>query len=897
MNGQPETPADGETQDALLRIDELCDRFEDEWRAGRRPDLDAFASAGGSERADLVRELVRLDVEYRRRAGENPTCAEYAERFPEVEDWSAAFPGGDPAAPRPASASTITALGTAPGFPTDPDGAPPEPPQLPGYTILGELGRGGMGVVYAAEHTLMGRKVAVKVIAPHLLAHHDSADRFRHEVRAAARLAHPNIVTAYNAEQFGPLMVLVMEFVEGRSLAAYVAEHGPLPVAEACEYARQAAVGLAHAHAMGMVHRDVKPHNLMRTAEGQVKILDLGLARFAADQPAEPPADTAASGTEGLTHTGACMGTLDYMAPEQAKDARAADARSDVYALGCTLYHLLSGRVPFPGGTALEKLARLASDEPVPLTELRPDASPELAALVARLMAKRPENRVASAKEAAELLSPFAGEPERVRPRRRFTIAVASAAMVLVLVAAVVAALRSPTRDDHTADEPLPVAEAPAPAPTVPQASEVRRFAGHAGTVHSVAVSPDGQLIATASGFPLPDATVRVWDAASGRELHRLEGHAGPVQAVAFGADGWLLSAGGQNGAVRVWNPVAGQFVHKIDTLVKQIETLVLHPNGRDVLVAGNDRSVWVYNLETRKGAARVTHSGVGVKGVAVSANGRLAASAPRGAPGARVWEFETGRAGPDFRNADGSAVETEFCALAFAPGGTHVLSGAESGEVQLWDASTGRLVRTFVTAGQVQQVAFSPDGTRAVSAHGRDRTVRVWDVATGAELARCVGHSDWVWSAVFTPDGTHVLTAAGGQYADGKFVPGSDRTVRLWRLPESAQPRVEELRTYREGLQGVAWRPRVGFSPDGSRVFASTQGHDPKVLVWGRESGRLIRTQESGGSGFGVARSADGKVLALINRQNRLEVREADTGAWSASSSPPPRRSCGRSC
>jgi predicted Ser/Thr protein kinase len=165
-------------------------------------------------------------------------------------------------------------------------GVPPELADHPRYRVLALLGQGGMGAVYKAEHRRMDRPVALKVINPGLLTNPATVSRFQHEVRAAARLAHPNIVTAYDADQAGDLHFLVMEYVEGKSLADVVQERGPLPASEACEYVRQAALGLQHAHERGMVHRDVKPQNLMVTPSGTVKILDFGLARFACTPPA-----------------------------------------------------------------------------------------------------------------------------------------------------------------------------------------------------------------------------------------------------------------------------------------------------------------------------------------------------------------------------------------------------------------------------------------------------------------------------------------------------------------------------------------------------------------------------------------------------------------------------------
>jgi tRNA A-37 threonylcarbamoyl transferase component Bud32 len=316
---------------------------------------------------------------------------------------------------------------------------PAIPPELiahPRYRVLGLIGQGGMGAVYRAEHLHMDRQVALKVINPGLMRHPTAVQRFQQEVRAAARLHHPNIVHAYDADQAGGLHFLVMEYVEGTSLADLVRERGPLPVAEACACARQAALGLQHAHEQGMVHRDVKPHNLMRTPAGQVKMLDFGLARL----PRSPDVPPAGDGTAGLlTGSGVVMGTADYIAPEQAVDPRAADIRADVYSLGCTLFHLLTGRPPFPDGTIPEKLAHHAGTPLPAVSELRPEVSAALAAVLERMTAKDPTGRQATPAEVAEALAPFC-PPEEVRspvvPGRRRWLAA-----VLVLLAAGLAGL------------------------------------------------------------------------------------------------------------------------------------------------------------------------------------------------------------------------------------------------------------------------------------------------------------------------------------------------------------------------------------------------------------------------------------------------------------------------
>jgi serine/threonine protein kinase len=275
---------------------------------------------------------------------------------------------------------------------------PAELASHPRYRVLRELGRGGMGVVYQAEQTVMHRWVAIKVISKSLLDQPDALERFHREVQAAAKLAHPNIVVAHDAEQAGELHMLVMEYVEGQSLDQVLRRRGPLPVPHACNYVRQAALGLQHAFEQGMVHRDIKPGNLMLTPKGRVKILDFGLARLRTEK--------AQSGR--LTQGGAFMGTPEYVAPEQANDARTADIRADIYSLGCTLYSLLAGRPPFTGDTPLQLVLAHLEREPPPLTEARSDLPPDLAAVVMRMLAKEPAARYQTPAEVALALAPFA---------------------------------------------------------------------------------------------------------------------------------------------------------------------------------------------------------------------------------------------------------------------------------------------------------------------------------------------------------------------------------------------------------------------------------------------------------------------------------------------------------
>jgi hypothetical protein len=282
--------------------------------------------------------------------------------------------------------------------PEVPDALPPELARHERYRIVRLLGAGGMGAVYEAEHLVMQRPVALKVIRRALTAKADALGRFRREVRTAARLSHQNIVVTHDAEDAGDTHFLVMEYVQGTDLGRLVRERGPLPVDCACDYVRQAALGLQHAFEQGMVHRDIKPHNLMLTPDGRVKILDFGLASFASE----------AVSAAAATGTGLVLGTVDYMAPEQADSARQADIRSDIYSLGCTLYHLLAGQPPFPRGTPIQKMMAHASRQPQPLTELRPDLPEGLMTVLERMMAKDPEQRYPAPAEVALALGPFA---------------------------------------------------------------------------------------------------------------------------------------------------------------------------------------------------------------------------------------------------------------------------------------------------------------------------------------------------------------------------------------------------------------------------------------------------------------------------------------------------------
>jgi serine/threonine-protein kinase len=270
------------------------------------------------------------------------------------------------------------------------------------YKLLNHIGTGGMGSVYLAEHNVMRHRVAIKLLPQHMAAQKSYLERFHQEARASAQLNHPNMVRAFDVDTDNNNTYLVMEFVDGTDLQAIVSREGPLEYRRAADYIRQAARGLAYAHSVGLIHRDIKPANLLVDKEGTVKILDMGLARFADDS----------QGSLTMAYDQKMIGTVDYLAPEQALDSHKVDLRADIYSLGCTLYFLLRGDAPFPQGTIPQRLMAHQKEEPADIRANRPDAPKELLAICKKMMAKRADERYQSADEVVAALDEFLGDSE-----------------------------------------------------------------------------------------------------------------------------------------------------------------------------------------------------------------------------------------------------------------------------------------------------------------------------------------------------------------------------------------------------------------------------------------------------------------------------------------------------
>ncbi len=308
---------------------------------------------------------------------------------------------------------------TADWSPSDNDCDSPQlpPPSLenhPDYHVIRELGRGGMGVVYLAHNRLMARPEVLKVVGRHIVERPGVLDRFLREIRAVARMRHPNIVSAYSAFRWGDDLVFAMEYVAGLNLAQMVMAKGAIAVRQACVYAHQAAMGLQYAHEQGMVHRDIKPANLMLSYQKDrplIKLLDFGLSKATSEQSANGMEFVGAVGSDDfgghLTCTGDMLGTPGFIAPEQITDSQQADIRADIYSLGCTLYYLLSGEAPFSNRSLVEVLTAHRTLRAPPLDQVRSEVPADLAAIVARMMAKEPADRFQEPAEVAEALKPF----------------------------------------------------------------------------------------------------------------------------------------------------------------------------------------------------------------------------------------------------------------------------------------------------------------------------------------------------------------------------------------------------------------------------------------------------------------------------------------------------------
>jgi serine/threonine protein kinase len=514
----------------------------------------------------------------------------------------AAPPGADQIPSANAGAWTGGAAGAE-----DPE-VPAELLDHPRYQVLRLLGKGGMGAVYLAEHKVMRRQVAIKVMSRRYVANSAMVDRFHREINAAARLHHPNIVTAHDAEQVGQTHFLAMEYVEGETLKDYLTRRQPLAIADACELIRQAALGLQHAHEKGMIHRDIKPQNLMRTPDGRVKILDFGLAALRLE---EVPEYSATSETlppdAAVTATGAVMGTADYIAPEQTQDASQVDIRADIYALGCTFFQLLTGRLPFEERGIREQLQAHREQEAPAVRSLRPEVPAALVAIVRRMLAKTPTDRYQTPAEAAEALRVF--EPTAPRGQHyRFggRLLWVAALLALMLPLAGFYLFRSEPADlsNTLVDSRRPKTdEGPAVEsihwePNLPilKPKHKNDWKNHHSFV--TRFSPDGKYYAATGGDETSQDGVRVWETATGNEVLRV------------GGSGWLAFTPDSRQVlvqtyydclIRAWDLQTREVVKIFQGNSKPSYSWEITPDGKTLVSTGEDRSVRFWAMETQQ--------------------------------------------------------------------------------------------------------------------------------------------------------------------------------------------------------------------------------------------------------------------------------------------------------
>jgi tetratricopeptide (TPR) repeat protein/predicted Ser/Thr protein kinase len=407
---------------AVLRINSLADKFESVWQSGQRPRIDDFVNgADQRERVALLHQLIPLDADYRRRSGEFPLLGDYMSQFPELDYAFLAHSLGGEADRSPLPAENAESVQNA---------VASVPRQFGEYELLSEAGRGGMGVVFRARHRGLNRIVALKMILAGRLADAAHIERFYTEARAAARLQHPNIVPVYEAGKQDGQHFLAMAFVDGSDLAELVRK-GPLPASQAATLIQAVSEAVHYAHGQGVIHRDLKPQNILIDQDGRPHVTDFGLAK-----------DARACGA--ATTTGMLLGTPNYMAPEQVVGRpENVGPAADVYSLGATLYHLLTGQTLFRAAGTIETLKNLVEREPAPPRSLNPSIPKDLETICLACLRKNPQRRYQSACGLARDLGRWLRrEPIRARRvTRREKVWLwcrrkpASASLILTLVA------------------------------------------------------------------------------------------------------------------------------------------------------------------------------------------------------------------------------------------------------------------------------------------------------------------------------------------------------------------------------------------------------------------------------------------------------------------------------
>jgi WD40 repeat protein len=692
------------------------------------------------------------------------------------------------------------------------------------FEIVRELGRGAFGIVFLASDPVLGREVALKLPRPEAVLTPGFRRRFVREAQAAAAVDHPNLVSVYEAGEWGPACYIATEYCAGQTLAAWLFHRAePVPPAMATTLVAGLARALDYVHNHGIIHRDLKPSNVIlvpkagsealapcpdNQLEFVPKITDFGLAKLLERDPHE----TCSTGL---------FGTPAYMAPEQAEPRLGEVGRhTDVYALGVILYEMLAGQAPFIGTSDVETLKRVALDEPVPPRRLRRGLRRDLEAICLKCLEKQPSARYQSAAALADDLEQFlAGRPTKARPlgplgrslkaARRHTAVTALLATLVVLAVAGLAGHWSQAahmrdvlgvhatmynalvQDQATWIYARDLSSAAAAWTTGQLADADDLLAGHRrksgekdsrefvwhylwrlchaerltiggrGTpVFTVSCSHDGKLLASAGS----DGAAHLWDVATGRELATFRGHVGDVNMVCFSSDGRLLATAGDDRTVRLWNvaPPGPRAIIRGHTA--SVYSAAFSPDGKTVASAGGEEVVRLWDTATsRERLALHGHNGH-VKRLAFSPDGGLLATAARDGT-CQVWDLKTGRARKGWTAHPGASVEC----LNFSHEGRTLVTGGEDRKIRIWDAATSALKSTL--SGHLEAVlavSFAPDD-RTLAAAIKDGTVWRWDLAGAKPLGTVVGQTKRVWHGKFALDGRTLATAS------------VDGTVKLW--------------------------------------------------------------------------------------------------------------------
>lgn len=661
------------------------------------------------------------------------------------------------------------------------------------YELIEKLGQGGMGAVYKAKHTRLRKIVAIKVLPPAAIGNAEAIARFDREMEAVGKIEHPNIVRAMDAGDVGGVHYLAMEYIEGIDLSKLVKSHGPLKVAEACKIVLQAAQGLAVAHAAGMVHRDIKPANILLSKEGSIKVLDLGLARLT-------DGDAKAS---DLTNTGQTFGTPDYMAPEQWDDSHTVDGRTDLYALGCSLFFLLVGRAPYQtekGGTPAGKMrAHLTSAIPS-LEQFRPDVRPEVAGIYQRLLAKEPNDRIQSATELVSLLSPFASSDLS-------TVHIADTTTRSIVVPSGARSSNTPLTDTKDAKATFPSIspkqQSKKGGPPTWQWIAVTGFLGASALVLAIVITLTNRKgektpVRVTGGGKItvatkPGESVDISTEDESSEEATTEGESNSVQPFSpppplTWVKGNVLAEPGTplspQANVPRPTPIPGLRSWSIELAGQQIfaSSIVWSPKGETIATSGADHTIRLWDVEGNLKAVLL--------GGGDSWFGQFVSFAP-----------------------DGSLLATvDMSSETTAPS-----------SLRIWDMATLSCRVALPLKGWGRAVAWSPDGSKIAYTDG-DSSCAILDLTTGQ--TRSIAIDETALSITWSPDGKYVSLPERGMPTIFDVERGEEVTTL------SAPDHKRGDRFFRE--------PSIAWSPDG-RFIAS--GFGSKVRLWDAKTHEYLRT------------------------------------------------------